>query len=109
METKAIFVTGGSGGMGLETGRRFLEAGWRVGLFDVSAAGLRDAEASLNSDRLMTQVLDVTQPEDFAAGVAAFGEFSGQRMDILFNNAGIAPGGIQLQNLHLKQMENQLQ
>lgn len=94
METKAIFVTGGSGGMGLETGRRFLEAGWRVGLFDVSAAGLRDAEASLNSDRLMTQVLDVTQPEDFAAGVAAFGEFSGQRMDILFNNAGIAPGGL---------------
>ena len=43
MDTKAIFITGGAGGMGLATGQRFAEAGWRVGFM----VGNKDLVAAL--------------------------------------------------------------
>lgn len=94
IETKAIFITGGAGGMGLATGQRFAQAGWRVGLFDLDAAALAAAKAEIGSDAVMTGTLDVTDAEAFSKAVAAFSAWSGGRMDILFNNAGIAPGGL---------------
>ena len=91
---RAIFITGGAGGMGLETGRLFLRAGWRVGLFDVDQAALRAAEKEFDAGQVMTRALDVTDESDFTAAMEAFSDFSDGRMDILFNNAGIAPGGL---------------
>ena len=86
IETKAIFITGGAGGMGLATGQRFAQAGWRVGLFDLDAAALAAAKAEIGSDAVMTGTLDVTDAEAFSKAVAAFSAWSGGRMDILFNN-----------------------
>ena len=39
-EQKSIFITGGSGGMGLATGQRFAAEGWLVGLYDLDQAAL---------------------------------------------------------------------
>lgn len=89
----AIFITGGSGGMGLATGQYFAARGWLIGLFDLDADALADAATEFESGQVMTHVLDVTQADAFQPAVTAFSEFTGGRMDILFNNAGIAPGG----------------
>jgi len=94
MEQKAIFITGGAGGMGVATAKRFAAAGWKVGLFDLDSQALAQAKDEVGDSQTMTGILDVTSPEDFAAAVGEFALFSGGRMDILFNNAGIAPGGL---------------
>jgi NAD(P)-dependent dehydrogenase (short-subunit alcohol dehydrogenase family) len=92
-DKKAIFITGGGGGMGLETGRYFAERGWFVGLYDLNEAVLEEAAAGFEPGSVITGKLDVTREEDFAPVVAKFAEASGGRMDVMFNNAGIAPGG----------------
>ena len=45
-DRKAIFITGGAGGMGLETGRFFAEKGWFVGLYDSNEALLVEAASA---------------------------------------------------------------
>jgi len=89
---KSIFITGGAGGMGLATGQLFADKGWFVGLFDVDEAGLAQAAEKFDPDRTLVRRLDVTDEDDFASAMAAFSEATGGRMDIMFNNAGIAPG-----------------
>ncbi len=84
-EQKSIFITGGSGGMGLATGQRFAAEGWLVGLYDLDQAALDEATRQIDGD-VITGVLDVTDADAFAAR-------SGGRLDVMFNNAGIAPGG----------------
>jgi NAD(P)-dependent dehydrogenase (short-subunit alcohol dehydrogenase family) len=91
--TKAIFITGGAGGMGLSTGRRFADEGWFVGLFDIDETRLSEASAGFDANRLMTRRLDVTSESDFAAAMAAFAERTDGQLDVMYNNAGIAPGG----------------
>ncbi len=92
-ERKAIFITGGGGGMGLATGKHFAERGWLVGLFDLDESLLAEAAKSFDADALVTGKLDVTKEEDFTQAIEAFSSRSGGRMDVMFNNAGIAPGG----------------
>lgn len=92
-DDKAIFITGGGGGMGLETGHYFAERGWLVGLFDIDGTILADAASQFDPDRLVTGVLDVTSEADFTPAMDSFAKLSGGRMDIMFNNAGVAPGG----------------
>ena len=87
------FITGAAGGMGLATAERFASAGWFVGLFDVDEARLAESAAAFDPARAMHRRLDVTSEQDFAAAMAAFAERSGGRLDLMFNNAGIAPGG----------------
>ena len=90
---RSIFITGGAGGMGLATARRFVDAGWLVGLYDSDSARVRAAAEAFPTDQVHAAELDVTDEHAYASAVAAFGERTGDRMDILFNNAGIAPGG----------------
>lgn len=92
-DKKAIFITGGGGGMGLATGKHFAARGWRVGLFDVDQSLLDEAATQFESGSVITRKLDVTNETDFAPAIEQFAEFSGGRMDVMFNNAGIAPGG----------------
>jgi NAD(P)-dependent dehydrogenase (short-subunit alcohol dehydrogenase family) len=92
-DRKAIFITGGSGGMGVATGKHFAERGWLVGLYDLDEEILRAAAADFDPDSIITGRLDVTVESDFGPAIDAFAERSGGRMDVMFNNAGIAPGG----------------
>ncbi len=89
---KSIFITGGAGGMGLATGQFFAEKGWFVGLFDIDEARLQQATGQFDSGRSMIRRLDVTSEDDFASAMAAFSDQTGAHMDVMFNNAGIAPG-----------------
>lgn len=90
---KAIFITGGASGIGQAVAKLFASRGWRVGLADVNAAGLEATQAMLPAGMATTHVMDVRDRDQWQGALAAFAEASGGRLDVLFNNAGIAVGG----------------
>ena len=90
---QSIFITGAASGMGRETARLFAGQGWFVGGFDVNEAGLSNLQAELGADNCLVRRLDVTDRDDYRAAIAAFGEATGGKMDLLYNNAGIGRGG----------------
>lgn len=90
---KSIFITGAASGMGRETAKLFSSKGWFVGCYDVNEAGLATLQQELGTDNCVTRRLDVTNKTDFDAAVAAFGEETGGKMDVLFSNAGIGESG----------------
>ncbi len=92
-ERKSIFITGAASGIGLATARLFAHEGWRVGGFDVDAAGLEKLEAEIAPGGGVTGRLDVTDKAAFDAAIARFGEVTGGRLDLFHNNAGIAESG----------------
>lgn len=90
---KAILVTGGGSGIGRAVARLFAGRGWRVGLADIDAAALRDTAAMLPPERTSTHVMDVRDPSEWEHILAEFAALAGGRIDVMFNNAGIAAGG----------------
>jgi len=90
---KAILITGGGSGIGRAVAVLFAARGWRVGLADVNAAGLAETAALLPADRTTTHIMDVRDIDAWEETLAAFTQASGGRLDVLFNNAGIAEGG----------------
>ena len=93
-ERKSIFITGAASGMGLETARLFASKGWFIGGYDVNGGGLDALRAEIGVDNGVFETLDVTDMAAFDAAVAGFGEATGGTLDLLFNNAGIAKGGL---------------
>ena len=89
-----MLITGSSRGIGLATAHAFAAEGCRLMLSARSADALREAETALraNGATVVSEVADVTQPDDAArlvlAAVAAFGG-----IDILVNNVGGGGGG----------------
>lgn len=85
-----IIITGAGSGIGQETARRFLQAGWHVGLIGRREHALR--ETADNHPDAISLPCDVTDPADvqqnFEEAVATWG-----RLDVLFNNAGLALPG----------------
>lgn len=90
---KAIFITGGGSGIGRATAGHFASHGWRVGLADVNEAGVEQTIARIPEGRAKAFPLDVTDRTGWDRALADFAGWSGGRMDVLFNNAGIARGG----------------
>jgi NAD(P)-dependent dehydrogenase (short-subunit alcohol dehydrogenase family) len=90
---KAIFITGGGSGIGRAVAQRFAREGWRVGLADVNAAGLRETAAMLPAGMVHTYTMDVRDREAWVNSLNDFTNKSGGRLDVLFNNAGIGTGG----------------
>lgn len=82
---KTIIITGSGSGIGRVTARRFLDAGWRVGLIGRREAALRETAA--DSPAALVLPCDVT---DESAVDAAFDRAARDwgRIDVLFNNAG---------------------
>ena len=93
MATKAIFITGGASGIGLAVAKYFAKKGWRVGLADVNAAGLETAKAMFPEGVASTHLIDVRDRGRWSDVLAEFTATTGGRLDVLFNNAGIAVGG----------------
>jgi 2-deoxy-D-gluconate 3-dehydrogenase len=82
-------ITGGAMGIGYQIATRFLEAGARVMIGDISPR-LADVAARLGSDSVKTVQLDVTDPDSCEAAVQRCVDELGS-LDILVNNAGIYP------------------
>lgn len=85
---KTIIVTGAGSGIGLATARRFLCAGWRVGLLGRREEALADTAGGAENALILP--CDVT---DAGAVDAAFERAARDwgRIDVLFNNAGLNP------------------
>lgn len=83
-----VLVTGAARGQGLAIVERLIEKEFDVVAGDVLTDELASATAHLPSDRVLTQPLDVSSAEAWAAAVAATKERFG-RLDGLVNNAGI--------------------
>jgi len=91
-ERKAIFVTGAGSGIGRAVARHFAAQGWHVGLADVDAAGLDGSRTGMPDGLTTCYVMDVRHREGWTATLEAFTAITG-RLDVLFNNAGVAVGG----------------
>ena len=90
---KAIFISGGASGIGKATAMLFAARGWFVGLADVNEAGLAETAALLPLGQSSTHIMDVRDRAAWQAALTDFWAASGGRLDVLFNNAGIARGG----------------
>jgi len=85
-----LFVTGAAAGIGRAVAERFLAAGWFVGLYDVDEAGLQALQQRWGPERCVSARLDVSAADDWRAALSGFAAATGGRLDVLFNNAGIA-------------------
>lgn len=85
-----LFVTGAAAGIGRAVAERFLQAGWFVSAWDVDVAALHTLQQAWGPERCQVGRLDVTSEGDWRDALAAFEQASGGRLDVLFNNAGIA-------------------
>ena len=83
---KSILITGASQGIGAETARVFLEAGWHVGLLARRHDALETVAAQGGTATVLTA--DVTDEDQVNAAFDSFVEQAG-RLDVLFNNAGM--------------------
>ncbi len=90
---KCIFITGAASGIGRATAELFAERGWFVGAYDIDQQGLATIASDIGSDGCLTRCLDVSDKVDYDRAVAEFADVTGNRLDILFNNAGIGEGG----------------
>ena len=87
--TKTIFITGATAGIGEAAARRFVGDGWRV-----IGTGRRQQRLDALREQLGPNfhplALDMTATESFEAALATLpAEFS--KVDLLLNNAGLAP------------------
>jgi NAD(P)-dependent dehydrogenase (short-subunit alcohol dehydrogenase family) len=86
---RSIFITGAASGIGRETALLFARRGWRVGAVDLDEGGLARLGGEIGEDRCLTARLDVRDLAAYRERIAAFGAWTGGRMDALFNCAGI--------------------
>jgi NAD(P)-dependent dehydrogenase (short-subunit alcohol dehydrogenase family) len=88
---KAAVITGAASGIGRGTARRLAEAGAAVGLLDINHEGGRSAEEEIRAagGRAAFIACDVRSAEDCRRAVEETVRRFG-RLDVLFNNAGIA-------------------
>ncbi len=90
---KSIVITGAAGGFGRATAAKFAALGYFLGLFDLDEAGLEQILSTYGEDKCFIRRLDVTDPEDCRAALAAFAERTGGHLHVLLNNAGIMAVG----------------
>ena len=89
---QVAIVTGAAGGIGSAVSKRFLSEGARVVLLDLPTSRVLSFAKELDETekRVMAVAADVTRQEDVRGAVHEAKERFGS-VDILINNAGIAP------------------
>lgn len=102
LDGKAALVTGAASGIGLASAQLFAAEGARVALVDRDADGAAEAAREIGGEAFSISA-DVTNEEDAAGMVAACVERFG-RLDIAFNNAGIA-GSAPIEDYPLKDFQ----
>lgn len=88
MPGRTAVITGAASGIGLAAARRLASMGLNIVMADRRADTLRHATASLGSNAIRGEVVDVARPDDLirlqTAAVESFGE-----VNLLMNNAAI--------------------
>ena len=101
--TKTAFITGATAGIGEASARRFAAAGWRV-----IATGRRGERLRRLSDELggscLPLELDMRDTEALADAAKLSGEWG--EIDLLLNNAGLAPPMSPLQDAEFAALDN---
>lgn len=92
MDAKTIFITGAGSGIGKATAKLFHSEGWHVGACDSNHAAL-DALLGEVEGKCSTYLVDVRIKSDLETALATFSAETNDRLDIMFNNAGVAIGG----------------
>ena len=89
LQNKTVIVTGGGGGIGGATCRRFGEAGSRVAVFDINLESAAKTAADITQAGGVAQAFrcDITDHEGVKAAVAAAEAALGP-ISVLVNNAG---------------------
>jgi len=85
--TKSIIITGAGRGIGKACALHFLQAGWHVGLVGRKVEALETV--ARGQDRALVLPCDVTHEAEVATAFADAQRVWG-RLDVLFNNAGVA-------------------
>jgi NADP-dependent 3-hydroxy acid dehydrogenase YdfG len=93
MPRSAIFVSGAAAGIGRATAELFSSRGWYVGVFDINEPAVQELRQKLGEQNSVAGFLDVTDPLSFENALEQFWTASGQRLDVMFNNAGIVSVG----------------
>lgn len=91
---KVTLVTGGGGGIGEATVRRFLEEGAKIAIVDNDAGAAADVarDADPTGERVLAVAADLTKEADAARAVRETVERFG-RLDVLANVAGVRVWG----------------
>lgn len=88
-KNKNVVITGGSTGIGFATAKAFIEKDATVYITSRNAENLHKASDNISSSNLKTVVSDTSNLEGIAQLEKAIAE-SGNKIDVLFLNAGIA-------------------
>lgn len=94
--TRTVFITGATAGIGQAAARKFVSNGWQA----VGTGRRRDrldALASELGDFFHPMMLDMRSPHDFGPALAALPDRY-RDIDLLLNNAGLAPPMSNLQD-----------
>jgi len=91
---KAVFITGGSRGLGLLMARQFAEEGARLTLVSRDSEGLQAAESELmdTGARVLTFACDIRDRDQVQETIDASVKLQGS-IDVLINNAGVIQVG----------------
>jgi NAD(P)-dependent dehydrogenase (short-subunit alcohol dehydrogenase family) len=87
LEGKVAFITGGAGGIGSATARRFIDEGAQVTIADVNGDAARRVAETLGPQAYATKIDIGDEVSVKAALDDAYARFG--RLDILFNNAAL--------------------
>jgi short-subunit dehydrogenase len=83
---RAVFITGGTTGIGLELARLYLSRGWRVGVCARDPQKFQE-NFSTAGDKISFYQVDVSKREELKAAIADFSKVTG--LDLLIANAGV--------------------
>lgn len=88
LKDKVAIITGGAGGIGKATAKKFLNEGAKVMIVDLMEDALKKTIEELDSEHAHYHAADVSKAENVKAYLEAC-IFQFGKVDIFFNNAGI--------------------
>ncbi len=98
LKNKVAIITGGAGGIGIETAKLFLQEGAKVMLVDRDEDSLKAEIKKIDSPNIIYCIADVSKEIDVSRYVSqTLKEF--HKIDIFFNNAGINAPAVPLEDL----------
>jgi len=86
--SSVVLITGATSSIGESIAHRFAGHQWRVGLIDSDESAVRELEDELDAPSVFSRGVDLTDGAAVQDAVAAFGEHTDGRLDVLVNAAG---------------------